>query len=153
MSQYPDVFDSATVTAQLRRLDALSPYDRPRWGRMSPAAMLAHLNAAYEMLYDARHPRPKPFVRWLLRTFVRPGVVGPKPYPRNAPTAPAFRIEGTRDFDAEKARLAAYLRRVADEGRAAFDGRESFSFGPLTAGEWQVLFGKHLDHHLTQFGV
>ena len=33
------------------------------------------------------------------------------------------------------------------------DGRESLSFGPLTAVEWNGLFSKHLDHHLQQFGV
>jgi hypothetical protein len=89
----------------------------------------------------------------VLQRFVKQGVVGPKPYPRSAPTAPAFRIADAREFDAERDRLVAYLRRVAGEGRAAFEGRESLSFGPLTAAEWNVLFAKHLDHHLRQFGV
>jgi hypothetical protein len=79
--------------------------------------------------------------------------VGPTPYPRNTPTAPAFRITDTRDFDTERARLLAYLQQVATEGRSAFEGRESLSFGPLTAAEWNGLFSKHLDHHLQQFGV
>jgi hypothetical protein len=150
---YPDVFNPTDVETQLRRLDALTPDTPPQWGRMNAAAMLAHLNVSYEMVYDGTHPQPNALVRLLLRLFVKQGVVGPTPYKRNTPTAPAFRIAGPRDFEREKARLVAYMRRVLSEGRAAFEGRASLSFGPLTADEWQVLFGKHLDHHLQQFGV
>ena len=42
---------------------------------------------------------------------------------------------------------------VADDGEQNFEGRKSHSFGPLTTAEWNVMFYKHLDHHLTQFGV
>ena len=56
-------------------------------------------------------------------------------------------------FDAERERLVAYLRRTRELGADHFDGKESHSFGPLTRTEWSNLFYKHLDHHLTQFGV
>lgn len=153
MPQYPDVFDAPSVDAQLRRLDALTPDTPALWGKMTAPAMLAHLNVAYEMVYDGTHSRPNVILRFILRTFVKQGVVGPKPYPKNTPTAPAFRIQGPRDFAKEKARLIAYMRRVQHEGRTAFEGRASLSFGPLTADEWSVLFGKHLDHHFNQFGL
>ena len=39
------------------------------------------------------------------------------------------------------------------EGAAAYEGKESASFGVLTAQEWSNQFYKHMDHHLTQFGV
>ena len=26
-------------------------------------------------------------------------------------------------------------------------------FGPMTAGEWDLLMARHLDHHLLQFGA
>jgi hypothetical protein len=92
-------------------------------------------------------------MRWVLKQIVKERVVGPAPYPRNTPTAPAFRITDTRDFETERERLLAYLQQVATEGRAKFEGRASLSFGPLTATEWNGLFSKHLDHHLQQFGV
>lgn len=153
MNPYPDIFDAAVVEAQLARLARLTPESSPLWGTMSAPAMLAHLNVAYEMVYDGTHPRPNAIVRFLLRLAAKRGVVGPKPYRRGTPTAPQFVIRGPRDFEAERGRLAGYLRRVQAEGRTAFHGRESLSFGPLTADEWCVLFGKHLDHHLRQFGV
>ena len=38
-------------------------------------------------------------------------------------------------------------------GEAHFEGKESHSFGPLNKTEWNNMFYKHADHHLTQFGV
>lgn len=153
MPTYPDLFDAAGVEQMRRRIDALTPDTQPLWGRMGVAEMLAHVNVAYEMVYTDTHPRPNPLMRWVLRRIVKQRVVGPEPYPRNTPTAPAFRIKDAREFGTERARLLDFLHRVATEGRATFEGRESLSFGPLTATEWNGLFSKHLDHHLQQFGV
>lgn len=68
-------------------------------------------------------------------------------------TAPAFLIKGNKNFDAEKARLIDYLVKTEKLGSIYFDGKESHSFGPLNKTEWNNLFSKHLQHHLTQFGV
>ncbi len=149
----PDFFEPATAESLLARIDRLQPDTPPRWGRMNAAQMLAHNSVAFEMVYTDRHPQPGPLMRWMLRTFIKGGVVGPKPYPHNARTAPAFVVADERVFAAEKERLVAFIRRAVDEGPQAFEGRESPSFGPLTAAEWSTLFEKHLDHHLQQFGV
>lgn len=120
---------------------------------MTVDQMLAHCNVSYEMVYDGTHPKAGPLKRFLLKTFVKPTVVGPAPYRRSVPTAPQFRIAGPKDFGRERQRLLDYLERVQREGAAAFEGRESLSFGAMTSSEWNVSFYKHLDHHLTQFGV
>ncbi|MGV3710033.1 MAG: DUF1569 domain-containing protein [Gemmatimonas sp.] len=148
-----NIFDPAVADEVIGRINRLTPATTPAWGKMTVDQMLAHLNVMYVMVYETTIPRPNAFMRLILRTFVKNAVVGPKPYPRSTPTAPAFRMTGMKDFAAEKARLVAYMQRVARDGKAAFEGRESHSFGPLTASEWNVLFYKHLDHHLTQFGV
>jgi hypothetical protein len=153
MTSYPDLFTPEGVHTMRRRIESLTPETKPHWGKMSVSEMLAHVSVAYEMIYTDRHPRPNPVMRWVLRKIVKQRVVGPAPYPHDAPTAPAFRITGTRDFTVERERLIGYLEQVVAEGRIAFEGRESLSFGPLTATEWNTLFAKHLDHHLTQFGV
>ena len=150
----PSIFAAADVEALEVRIDSLKP-DSPRlWGTMDSARMLAHVNVSYEMVYEpAKHKRPSALVKFLLKVFVKSSVVGDKPYRHNGQTAPAFVISDARDFEAEKARTKAYLRRVLSEGEAAFDGRESLSFGTLSAREWNNLFHKHLDHHLAQFGA
>jgi hypothetical protein len=153
VTSYPDLFDSAGVQSVEQRIAALTPESRPLWGKMSVSEMLAHVNVAYEMVYTDKHRRPNPIMRWVLKRIVKQRVVGPAPYPHNVPTAPAFRISDVRDFTVERDRLLAYLQQVMNEGPRAFEGRASLSFGPLTASEWNMLFAKHLDHHLQQFGV
>lgn len=148
-----DVFDPAVTGELVGRLRSLEPTTQPRWGKMSVGQMLAHCCVPYEMVYEDKHPRPGAVARLLLRLFVKRGVVSEKPYRKNTPTAPAFRITDERDFERERDRLVGYLERTAELGGEHFDGRESPSFGPLTRSEWNNLFYKHLDHHLTQFGV
>jgi len=150
---FPNVFQSAVIDALTDRIEHLRPDTRPQWGVMSATRMLAHCCVAYEMVFEQKHPRPNPLMRFMLRLAVKQGVVGDAPYKRNTRTAPAFIIRDERNFETEQQRLVVYLRRVQLMGERQFEGKESLSFGPLTAHEWNVLFYKHLHHHLTQFGV
>ena len=79
--------------------------------------------------------------------------MGDKPYKKNGQTAPAFIITTAKDFEKEKARLIAYIEKTKDLGESFFDQKESLSFGRLTVAQWNNMFYKHLDHHLSQFGV
>ncbi|MCH5717102.1 hypothetical protein [Niabella hibiscisoli] len=45
-----------------------------------------------------------------------------------------------------------YLIQTQELGGAHFEGKESHSFGVLSRTEWNNMFAKHLDHHLSQFG-
>lgn len=148
-----NVFDQAVVDELIARINELSPSTRGQWGKMSVDQMLAHVNVPYIMVYDNVFPKPGPIKTFVFKLFVKGAVVGPKPYARNGPTAPAFKMVGAKDFGREKERLVGYLRRVQSDGAKAFEGLPSHSFGPLTSSEWNTLFYKHLDHHLTQFGV
>ncbi len=148
-----NVFDPADVVELTARINALTPSTTPQWGKMSVDQMLAHVNVAYEMVYDNTHPTPSWLMRFVLKTFVKDNVVGPTPYPKNSPTAPVFRMTGAKEFALEQQRLVAFIERVQHDGTRTFEDKVSPSFGPLTAAEWNVLFYKHLDHHLTQFGV
>ncbi|MEZ4883242.1 MAG: DUF1569 domain-containing protein [Chitinophagales bacterium] len=148
-----NVFDSKDVAEIIERIHNLSPKTQGLWGKMSVGQMLAHCNVVYEMTYEDKHPKPNAFVKFMLKMFVKNGVVGPKPYPKNSRTAPQFLMTTEKDFEAEKKRLIDYLTKTQTLGATHFEGKESHSFGPLTKNEWNVMFYKHLDHHLTQFGV
>lgn len=137
----------------ISRIDQLTSTTTPQWGKMNVAQMLAHCNVAYDMAYTDQYPQPNFLMRWLLTKFVKPGVVGPKPYPKNGRTAPVFLVAPEQDFEKEKAKIIDYIKRTQVLGESHFEGKASNSFGKLTAQEWSILFYKHLDHHLTQFGV
>ena len=151
------VFDRNVTDELIARIERLSSATRPQWGTMDAAQMLAHCCKPYETIFDPAyalaHPKPNAFVRFLLATFLKPIVVGEKPYKRNARTAPEFIVADRRDLETERRRLVGYIRQVQSLGAAHFDGKEAHSFGAMTRTEWNNLFYKHLDHHLVQFGV
>jgi hypothetical protein len=147
------VFNPADVADLTGRINRLTSETKGLWGKMTVAQMLAHCNVSYEMAYTDIHPKPNAAMRFILKALVKQKVVGPKPYKHNNPTAPAFIMTGDKDFEAEKKRLLNHINQTLQLGEAHFDNRESHSFGVLTWAEWNILFYKHLDHHLGQFGV
>ena len=148
-----NLFQKEEVQTTIARVNQLTPTTKPQWGKMNVAQMLAHCNVAYDMALTKKYPKSGAIKRFFLKLFVKNVVVGPKPYKKNNPTAPEFKIVDERNFEQEKKQLITYLETVQALGHNHFEGKESLSFGPLTSKEWNVLFSKHLDHHLTQFGV
>lgn len=151
--QIKNVFDPQEVEVLINRIERLNPEKQPIWGKMNVAQMLAHVNISYEMVYENTHKRPPFLMRFLLKTFVKPMIINTKPMKKNGPTSPALIRAGEEDFQVQKERLITYLLRTLQAGPSYFEGRESLSFGRLRAEEWNILFYKHLNHHLTQFGV
>lgn len=142
--------DSAEL---ISRIERLNPSTKANWGKMSVAQMLAHCCVSYELVYDNIHPKPNAFKKFIIKTFIKNLVVSEKPYKKSSQTAPEFLIKDDKNFEAEKTRLINYIKKTQELGETYFDNRESHSFGPLTKTEWNNMFYKHLDHHLTQFGV
>ncbi len=148
-----NVFDGVVVLELVERINKLTPASPAKWGKMNVAQMLAHCCVTYEMIFDDKHPKPSGFVKFMLKLFVKSTVVGEKPYKNNSRTAPAFVIADERVFETEKARLIGFIQRVQVLGDSYFDNKESHSFGKLSIKEWNIMFYKHLDYHLNQFGV
>lgn len=149
-----DIFDAKVAQNYINRINQLTPESQRGWGTMSVDQMLAHLNVAYETVYEPKkHKRPGMIAKFFLKNFVKDKTVKEIPYRQNLPTAPMFKIVGSRDFQDEKRRLIGFIQKTQQLGRDAFHGKESHSFGKLTAQEWNNMFAKHLNHHLAQFGV
>ena len=148
-----NLFQKQDLENTIARINQLTPQTQPQWGKMNVSQMLAHLNVAYDMAFTNQYQKPGAIKKFMLKMFIKSAVVGPKPYPKNGRTAPDFIISDERDFEKEKKKLTEYLHKTQQLGATHFENRESHSFGPLTSSEWNVLFSKHLDHHLTQFGV
>jgi hypothetical protein len=148
-----NIFDKEICDGFINRINKLSSDSKALWGKMDVAQMLAHCNISYEMVYDDIHPKPNAFMKFILKVLVKNKVVNDKAYLRNGQTAPQFIIKGNRNFDIEKDRLIAYLNKTQTFGEKVFEGKESHSFGKLSSTEWNNMFTKHLEHHLSQFGV
>jgi Protein of unknown function (DUF1569) len=149
----PNIFTKEISDSVTARINNLSSTTQPNWGKMSVDKMLAHCNVTYEMVFEDIHPKPNAFVKLILKMLVKKNVVNETPYKHNGSTAPQFIINDSKNFEAEKTRLVNYINKSQQLGEGHFDNLESHSFGTLSKVEWNNMFYKHLDHHLTQFGV
>lgn len=147
------VFKQSDVDAIIARINKLQPTSQPKWGKMSVDQMLAHCNVSYELVYEDKHPKSGFWMELMLKWFVKKFVVNEVPYKPNIRTGPQFIIKGSKDFHAEKKRLINYINKTLQLGEGHFDGKKSHSFGVLSKTEWNNMFVKHLEHHLSQFGV
>jgi hypothetical protein len=84
-----NVFDPAVTAELIHRIEALTPESPSLWGKMSVDQMLAHCCVAYEMAFTDKHPKANPVLRFLLKNFVKKGVVNDVPYKKNLPTTPS----------------------------------------------------------------
>ena len=148
-----DIYTSTYISQSITRINKLDLNTQAKWGKMSVDQMLAHLNVAYDMSFTDKYTQPNAVMRFFIKLLAKKQIVGLKPYPKNGRTAPQFVISEARNFESEKQKLIDYIEKVVALGRAHFEGFESHSFGKLTVDEWNILFEKHMEHHLTQFGV
>ena len=149
-----NVFDPKDAQNYINRINNLVEDTHGLWGRMTVDQMLAHCCITYEMVYEPeKHKKPGSIAKFILKQFVKPKVVSEKAYSRDSPTAPQFLITSRRNFHDEKKRLIGFIQKTQQLGADAFEGKESFNFGKLTSIEWNNMMAKHLDHHLSQFGV
>jgi Protein of unknown function (DUF1569) len=149
----PNIFSTTVSNEVITRINKLSNATPAQWGKMNVTQMLAHCNVTFEFAYEEKHKKPNFFMGFILKNLVKGGLVSEKPNKKNASTAPEFIIGNDRNFDVEKNRLIQYINKTVQLGEKSFDGRVSMIFGALTSTEWNNLFYKHIDHHLTQFGV
>jgi uncharacterized protein DUF1569 len=147
-----NLYDASDREALMRRVSALQQTNARQWGKMNAAQMLAHCAAALEVACGDPI-RKQAFIGRVLAPFVKSTVLGEKPFSRNGPTDPAFKIVDDRDFSAERQRLTDLVERFASRGPSGADGLVHSFFGRLRADEWSRLMYKHLDHHLRQFGA
>ena len=148
-----NIFNATDTNELINRINKLTPNSKPNWGKMSVSQMLAHCNVTYELVFENKHPKPNALKKFFLKMFVKNLVVNEKPYKKSSMTAPEFLVSDEKDFETEKKRLINYINKTQQLGASHFEGKHSHSFGPLSSPEWNNMFYKHLDHHLTQFGV
>jgi hypothetical protein len=149
-----NIFDKHISDEIINRIQQLNPTTQPNWGKMSVDQMLAHCNVTYKYTYEPEQfKKPNFLMKLMLKNFVKKIVVSEKPYEKNGRTAPEFVMTEAKDFEKEKAILINNINKTQQLGSAHFDGKENFSFGNMTSQEWNNMFYKHLNHHLTQFGV
>lgn len=151
MKSFTDFADQQEI---LGRLQALSPTEAARWGKMNAAQMVKHLVESYKLpLQELPAAVPKtswirgPHGRWLA---LRSGL----PWAKNMPTLQEVDILARPnlaiDFGTERVALVELINRFClcpeDELLEAHP-----LLGKLTRKDWMRWGYLHADHHLRQF--
>jgi hypothetical protein len=146
------LFDKAENQKMIGRIEKLTPETKALWGKMNVGQMLAHSQVAIRVaLGDTRIKQS--LIGLLFGNIAKKQVLKSKPFRKNLPTAPEFIMKEEKDFDKEKATLLQLVERMGREGANGITKEPHPFFGKMTTEQWDILQYKHLDHHLSQFGV
>ncbi len=148
------LFDQQVHNEVLERINQLRSDSSRQWGKMSVGQMCAHCAAVLDT-YSGTTAMPKPnIIVRLMAPMIKKMVIGPKPYPKNTATMPSWKQKEETSLEEGRARLLESLETFTDPPRKAkILAWKHPLFGQLTQEEHGWAMYKHLDHHLSQFGV
>lgn len=135
------------------RIGELNENTNPLWGEMTVAQMLAHCSVTYEIVFKDSDKKSSFLVRLFAKYVVKPQFLNLKPLAINRMTPKYMKITEPKKFQEEKDKLVFYIYKFQLLGESYFLKKEHPDFGYMSIEEWNILFYKHLDHHLMQFGV
>ncbi|HUA84249.1 MAG TPA: DUF1569 domain-containing protein [Bryobacteraceae bacterium] len=149
-----NLFDAAVANQMKVRLGKLEPQSARRWGKMTPAQMLAHCSMSMQWAVGEVVPEKGALLTRVMGRLVKPMVFrNEDPLKRNSPTAKSLIVTDERDLGKEREQLSRLIDTFAAGGATGCTKNPHSFFGKMTPEEWAILMYKHLDHHLRQFGV
>lgn len=147
------LFNQTSRSEIISRINKLSADTKPQWGKMNAAQMLAHIIIAMKTATGELKIK-RAFLGRLLGGYARKKyLVKGDSFGKNAPTGPDFIINDERNFDKEKTKLISIIEKFGNAGAPGVNSEPHTFFGKLSPDEWDKLMAKHLEHHLSQFGV
>jgi hypothetical protein len=147
------IFDTETRDELFERLGKLSPECERQWGKMTPSQMMEHTARVLEMATSDAQPVKQVFIGKAIGWIFKNQFLGEKPFGKNAPTGPDYKIADEPDLEQTRERLKQLIAKFHERGANGLDGNVHPFFGPLTGKQWGETQYKHLDHHFRQFGV
>jgi hypothetical protein len=92
------------------------------------------------------------FFKKLLFKLLKPIMYNDKPYQKNLDTVREFRIKEPKHFSTERTKLIGVINEFTNlKDKTNWPAHPLF--GNFNAEQWGQMQYKHLDHHLSQFGV
>lgn len=147
-----NLFNQSDTYQILERIEKLTPDSQRQWGKMNVAQMLAHCNKSLETAMGLNFIK-RLFIGRIISPFVKPMVLGEKPFGKNSPTDKSYVFKDNLKFEEEKSTTIASIKKFFEGGPSQCTTHPHPFFGKFTPEEWAVFQWKHLDHHLRQFGV
>ena len=147
-----NLFNQSDTYQILERIEKLTPDSQRQWGKMNVAQMLAHCNKSLETAMGLNFIK-RLFIGRIISPFVKPMVLGEKPFGKNSPTDKSYVFKDNLKFEEEKSTTIASIKKFFEGGPSQCTTHPHPFFGKFTPEQWAIFQWKHLDHHLRQFGV
>lgn len=145
------LLEPATAQQILSRIEQLTPATTARWGKMNVAQMMAHCSIALELFFGGKVIK-RPLAGIIFGSIAKKRMLSDRPWAKSLPTAKEMIPAPQSDFEKEKAILVQWVNQFVAKGAQVPPVLHPF-FGKMTTSDWGLHQYKHLDHHLTQFGV
>ena len=145
-----DFFDNVNFQALVNRLEEITLSSQRKWGIMTVAQMLHHLNVAigsglgYFTLEDKSTFMSRGIIKCMILDVL-------KRFPVNAETPRTLKVNGDFNFDTEKKLLLEILYK-AFETKTDATWQVHTYFGKITRKQCGKLIMIHCNHHFQQFG-
>ncbi|MBE16181.1 MAG: hypothetical protein CL867_08010 [Cytophagaceae bacterium] len=143
------LFEEDSYQHVKKRINTLSQQHQPQWGKMSVGQMVTHCQYPLKVALD---DKPRKRILNPLPLLFKTSMYNDKPWRKNLPTIKVAKITDQRDLDQERSKLLALIDGFYEK-RTQTEWQVHPFFGKLTPEQWGKMQYKHLDHHLTQFGV
>ena len=137
----------------IERINKLTPESKALWGKMNVEQMLAHNRMPLLAAFGKEKMSKRGLISYLFGKMAKKQILSPKSFGKNLPTDKKFIIVNTDNFEKEKQALIENVMLFSKNGPDKITKEPHGFFGNLTQEEWGMLQYKHLDHHLSQFGV
>ena len=147
--------DRNTRDELIGRIAKVLPDTSRRWGKMTPAQMICHLNDSFlGVMGEKPMEIPRGFTLWPVLKYI--ALYAPMEWPKGVPTRPEFDQEsggGTppAQFESDVRSLLETMDRFARRPRD-FQFRPHPMFKEMSDAQWMRWGYLHVDHHLRQFG-
>ncbi len=144
------IFNKADNDLIIARINQLTPESKALWGKMTVDQMLKHTEAAVAVAFSEKELKIN-FLMKILGKLLKNKVFN-NDFGKNSPTAPEFVFVDRYDFESSKLALIKQFSRFA-AGENSISLTVHPFWGKMTSDDWNKLMWKHMDHHLSQFGV
>ena len=146
------LFSEDAVAEINSRIDKLSQEQTPKWGEMNISQMLKHCQFPLEVALGKLQLKKPNFIKRSIFSLFKSSLYNDKPWQKSLPTSKEFIVSNDFDFSTEKAKLLNDIQEFhAKKDQAEWPPHPMFGY--FSRDHWGQMQYKHLDHHLTQFGV
>ncbi len=148
-----DIFSTQTIANLEARINQIDNDSTAAWGKMTPYQMVKHCLLNEELMLRKTLYKRRFLGRLFGKIALKANIKDDGPMGKNSPTHPDLVITEQGDVNSIKQRWIELLREYPKMKEGAYAGFVHPFFGKMSREQIARFAYKHVDHHLTQFGV